>query len=126
MHTDALNQDYELCIAKVQSVRQEAVRVMYERALQAKDVYDKQGTPHTMEIGDWVLVWHETPQKFEAKWFGPYQIVIKMLLGTYGLQDLNRKKLAALVHRDQLLKIRISSVDQLRKAWAEPLNKDQL
>ena len=41
MHTDALNQDYELRITKVQSARQEAARVMYERALQAKDVYDK-------------------------------------------------------------------------------------
>jgi hypothetical protein len=38
--------------------------------------------PRKLEEGKWVLVRHENPQKFEVKWFGPYQVVQKMLLGT--------------------------------------------
>jgi len=79
-----------------------------------------------MEAGDWVLVRHETLQKFEAKWFGLYQILEKMLLGTYRLQGPNERELVALVRGDRLLKTRISSVDQLPKAWTEPSKKDQL
>ena len=53
-----------------------------------------------------MLVRHEKPQKFEAKWFGPYQVVGKKLLGTYRLQDPNGRELAALVHRSNSMRSR--------------------
>jgi hypothetical protein len=36
---------------------------------------------------------HESPQEFEIKWYVPYEIVEKMLFGTYRLQDPNGKEL---------------------------------
>ena len=73
-----------------------------------------------------MLVRHENPQKFESKWFGPYQVVEKKMLGTYRLQDPNGKELAALVHGNRLLKANISSAETLKKLWASPAVKDQL
>jgi hypothetical protein len=73
-----------------------------------------------------VLVRHEDPQKFESKWFGPYQIMEKMMLRTYRLQDPNGKELAALVHGNRLLRAYISSTKTLKKLWASPVAKDQL
>jgi len=58
---------------------------------------------------------YENPQKFESKWFGPYQVVEKMILGTYRLQDPNGKELAALVHGNRLLKANITSAETLKK-----------
>jgi hypothetical protein len=81
--------------------------------------------PHKLMEGEWVLVRHEDPQKFESKWFGPYQIVEKMMLGTYRLQDPNGKELAALGHGNRLLRAYISSTETLKKLWA-PAAKDQL
>ena len=75
--------------------RNEAAIASYQRALKDKSV---QVTPHKLDEGQWVLVRHEKPQKFEAKWFRPYQVVQRMLLGTYRLQDPNGGELAALVH----------------------------
>ena len=77
-------------------------------------------------MGEWVLVRHENPQKFESKWFGPYQIVDKMMLGTYRLQDPNGKELAALVHGNRLIGANIRTTDALKKLWASPSVKDAL
>ena len=82
--------------------------------------------PHQLEEGEWVLVRHENPQKFEAKWFGPYQVVQKMLLGTYRLTDPNGRELAALVHGNRLIKANIRTADELRDLWASPKAKDKL
>jgi len=119
-------QDYKPRIEAVQSARQEASRVTYERALQAKASRDELVQLHEIEEGQWVLVRHENPQKFEVKWFGPYQVVEKKMLGTYRLQDPNGRELAALVHGNRLLKANINSADTLRKLWASPAIKDQL
>jgi hypothetical protein len=73
-----------------------------------------------------VLVRHEDPKKFESKWFGSYQIMEKMMLGTYRLQDPNGKELAALVHENRLLRAYISSTEILKKLWTSSAAKDQL
>jgi len=70
-------------IRLVQSARQEAAIAMYERALKAKGAQDEIVTPHSLDEGDWVLVRHEKPQKFETKWFGPYQIVHTAYVASY-------------------------------------------
>jgi hypothetical protein len=81
----------------VQSARMEAAMTTHERALKDKTTRDQLVKPHKLREGEWVLVRHENPQKFEAKWFGPYQVVQRMLLGTYRLQDPNGHELAPLV-----------------------------
>jgi len=81
---------------------------------------------HTLEEDEWVLVRHESPKKFECKWFGPYQIIERMMLGTYRLQDPNGKELAALVHGHRLIQANIQTTDELRKLWASPSAKDAL
>jgi hypothetical protein len=123
---EAPPEDYISRLEQLQSARQDAVERTYKRAVQAKEAKDEIVQPHDIDTGDWVLVRHEDPHKFESKWFGPYQVVEKMLLGTYRLQDPNGRELASLVHGNRLLKARINSTDELRKLWAAPATKDQL
>lgn len=82
--------------------------------------------PHELDEGEWVLVRHENPRKFESKWFGPYQVMEKMMLGTYRLHDPKGRELAALVHGNRLLRAHISSAETLKRLWASPATKDQL
>jgi len=108
------------------TARQEATRTIYECALQAKGLRDDIVKEHNLSEGEWVLVRHEGPQKFEAKWFGPYQITERKVLGTYRLQDPNGRELQALVHGNRLLKAHLNSYDALSKLWASPAAKDTL
>jgi hypothetical protein len=123
---DATVEDHEERFKLLQSARQEAATASYERAFKDKNVRDDIVTPHKLEEGEWVLVRHENPHKFESKWFGPYQIVQKMLLGTYRLQDPTGRELAALVHGNRLIKATITTADELKNLWASPSAKDAL
>ena len=96
---DATAEGYEERLKLVQSARTEAAKRTYEKALQHKSMHDAEIVrPHEFTEGQWVLVRHENPQKFESKWFGPYQIIQYMLLETYRLQSPAGRELAALVH----------------------------
>src|SRR6266496_4722974 len=75
----------------VKSARQEAAIVTYERAIKDKGTRDELVNLHVLDEGQWVLVRHESPHKLESKWFGPYQIIEKKLLGTYRLQGALRR-----------------------------------
>jgi len=124
---EATAEGLEKQLKLVQSARTEAARKTYEKALKHKAVYDAEIVKsHDLDVGQWVLVRHENPQKFESKWFGPYQIIEKMLLGTYRLQDPNARELAALVHGNRLIAAEISSIDKLEGLWASPRMKDIL
>ena len=63
---------------------------------------------------------------FESKWFGPYQIVERKLLGTYRLQDPHGWELVALVHGNRLIKANIRTADEQQDLWASPKAKDKL
>ena len=119
-------EDHEERFKILQSARQEAAAASYERAFKDKETRDNVVTPHKLDEGEWVLVRHEKPHKFETKWFGPYQIVQKMLLGTYRLQDPNGRELAALVHGNRLVKATVNTADELRDLWASLSAKDAL
>ena len=123
---DAEAAPYDERLKLLQSARKEAVIATHERALKDKSARDQMVKPHKLEEGEWVLVRHENPQKFEAKWFGPYQVVQKMLLGTYRLQDPNGRELAALVHGNRLIKANMTTADELQDLWASPKAKDKL
>ena len=100
--------------------------VTYERVIKDKGTRDELVNLHALDEGQWVLVRHESPHKLESKWFGPYQIIEKKLLGTYRLQDPNGKELAALVHGNRLIQANIRTTDELRRLWASPSTKDAL
>jgi hypothetical protein len=104
----------------------EAMKATYERAMRDKNTRDELVKPHDLDAGQWVLVRHENPQKFESKWYGPYQIVERMMLGTYRLQDPSGKELAALVHGNRLVPAAIRNAEELRELWASPKTKDAL
>jgi len=123
---DAESAPYEQRLKLLQSAQNEAAVASYERALKDKSVRDKLVISHELEEGQWVLVCHENLQKFEAKWFGPYQVVQRMLLGTYRLVDPNGRELAALVHGNRLIKANIRTADELRDLWASPKAKNEL
>ena len=115
---DATAAEFEEYIRVIQSVRQAAATATHNRAVQARDRLSGLTTPYNLEAGDWVLVRHEKPHKFESKWFGPYQIIRKMLLGTYGLQDPNGIILKAFVRGNCLLRANVQTTDELKKLWA--------
>jgi hypothetical protein len=94
--------------------------------VQAKKIRDELLKEHELSEGEWVLVRHEDPQKFESKWFGPYQVTQRMALGTYRLQDPGGRELQALVHGNRLLRAHISTHEALEKLWASPAAKDAL
>ena len=72
--------------------RHKANQAVLNRAVRAKLIHDKKVRLHKLDIGDWVLVRHQSPQKFEAKWFGPYKIIDKQALGTYSLASISGQK----------------------------------
>ena len=73
-----------------------------------------------------MLVRHENPQKFEFKWFESYQVIQKMVLSMYKLQDLNGRELAALGHGNRLIEAKIRTADELKQLWASSKSKDIL
>ncbi|SPO30464.1 uncharacterized protein UTRI_06394 [Ustilago trichophora] len=91
-------------LPNLRTQRHKAVQAAYNRAVRAKTLHDEKVKLHKLEIGDWVLIRHQNPLKFEAKWFGPYQIMAKQALGTYSLASSSGQTLRALVHGNRLLK----------------------
>jgi RNase H-like domain found in reverse transcriptase/Reverse transcriptase (RNA-dependent DNA polymerase)/Integrase zinc binding domain/Retroviral aspartyl protease len=126
MADDTPISDPEMRIRTVSTARQEAAWAMYEWAVQSKALRDELVQEHELSEGEWVLVWHENPQKFESKWFGPYQINERMALGTYRLQDPNGKELQALVNGNRIVKAFCNSYETLAKLWVSPAGKDAL
>jgi hypothetical protein len=79
--SDAETSPHDERFKLLQLVTKEAVLATYERAFRGKNIRDATVQPHKFQEGQWVLVRHEKLMKFESKWFGPYQVVQKMLLG---------------------------------------------
>ena len=123
---DATPEGHEKRLQLVQSARAQAAIAAYEDAVRSKATRDAVVKPHDLDEGQWVLVRHENPKKFESKWFGPYQVIEKMPLGTYRLQDPKGSELAALVHGNRLLKANISTAEELRDLWSSPAARDRL
>lgn len=60
---------YDERLKLLQSARKEAIIATHARALKDKSIRDQLVKSHKLEEGEWVLVRHENPQKFESKWF---------------------------------------------------------
>ena len=53
-------------------------------------------------------------------------MIRKMLLGTYRLQDLNERELAALVHGNRLIEATLRTTGELQELWTSPRDKNLL
>lgn len=99
----------------LQSVRKKTTFATYEQAFKDKNARDNIVRPHKFQEEQWVLVRHDNAQKSESERFGHYQMVEKMLLGTYGLHYPNKRELAALVHGNRLIEATVSTADKLKE-----------
>jgi len=66
----------------------------------------------TTKKEDWMLIWNEESQKFEAKWFKSYKILKTYSLETYALKMLTECVLQNLIHDNQLIKVHIFDADE--------------
>ena len=79
-----------------------------------------------IDARDWVLRYHENLSKLESKWFESYQVMKRIMLSIYRLQDSNDVQLASLRHGNRFLNAKIHLIDKLCKLWAASSIKDQL
>lgn len=109
--SDATPAAYDERLKRIQLARIQAARVTYEQAFKNKQWRDGIVKPHHLNIGTWVLVRHKSPNKFEAKRDCLYQILDKMLLHTYRLQDPKGQELPTLMHGNHLVDTKINNTE---------------
>ena len=119
------NEHHEQRIEELITARTQANELAYQRAVNSAKVRDSLVKLTPFEPGDWVLVRHESPQKFESRWFGPYQILERQPLGTYKLIDPQDRPLKNLINGQRLVKayIKGGSIDNL---WSSPFMQGRL
>ncbi|CEG85142.1 hypothetical protein RMATCC62417_18867 [Rhizopus microsporus] len=74
----------------------------------------------TFNIGDHVLLRHESKRGLEYNWMGPYKILKRNLdFNTYQLQEINGKLYASWVHVDRLHPVKYDG-KSMNKSWYIP------
>lgn len=119
------DEQHEDRIQKLVTARTQANELIYQRAVNQAKLRDKEVKITPFKEGDWVLVRHESPQKFESRWFGPYRVVERQTLGTYRLADPKDNRLRNLINGQRLVKANIigGSVEEL---WSSPFMQGRL
>jgi hypothetical protein len=84
-------------------------------AIKRKVIHNQQVMKSSLCKGQWVLVRNESPQKFQSKQFGPYQIMKAHPLGTYALQEPGGYELKNLVNGQRLVEANIG--DDPMRLW---------
>ena len=102
-------------LEKLQHARMIANRKLVERAIKAGQLRNDKVIVDKFEKGDYVLVRAETRNKFEGRWYGPYQIEKVLTLGTYCLRDVEGNIVKNLVNGARLVPANVD--DQTRKIW---------
>ncbi len=80
-----------------------------------KTIHDETVQLSTTKKEDWMLIWNEELQKFEAKWFESYKILKTHSLETYALEMLTECVLWNLIYNNWLVKAHIFDADEF---WA--------
>ena len=111
-------EQHEDRIKKLHHVRIAANELLLTRAIAARKVRSDLVKASSLKPGTWVLIRHEGPQKFEAKWYGPYKVLQRHILGTYRLADPSGRVLKNLVNGQRLINahLRDDNVDSL---WSD-------
>lgn len=91
-------------IAAMQHARSTANLKLLEKAEKARKVRADRVKMRNIAEGDWVLVRAEARNKFDARWYGPYEVLKKHHLGTYVLAQTDGKILKLLVNGQRLVK----------------------
>jgi hypothetical protein len=99
------NNDEQL--SRVLHARALANEKLLAHAIKRKVICDQQVMKSSLRRGQWVLVRNESPQKFQSKWFGPYQIVKAHPLGMYALREPGGYELKNLVNGQRLVKANV-------------------
>lgn len=119
------DEQHEDRIQHLVTARTQANELIFQRAVNHARIRNELVKLTPFKPGDWVLVRHEGPQKFESRWFGPYQIIERQPLGTYRLLDPQEKPLRNLINGQRLVKANIigGSVQDL---WSSPFMQGRL
>jgi transposase InsO family protein len=102
-------------IGQVNHARSLANELLLNRAIKTAQIRDDAVRKSSFEVGSWVLIRHEDPQKFESRWFGPYRVLKAHPLGTYALQEPGGRVLKNLVNGARLVQ---AHVDEPEKLWS--------
>lgn len=82
--------------------RRDALSLAHENAIEKKNRFDSKVEQHTLEVGDWVLIRLNDPNKFDPKWYGPMRIHSKQALGTYRIATPGGLVNESLIHGNRL------------------------
>jgi hypothetical protein len=104
-------------IEKMQHARMNANKKLVDKAIKAKQVRNQLVKEVGFREDQWVLVRAESRNKFEGRWFGPYRIAKKMILGTYLLADPEGNVVANLINGQRLVTANIPDGKVVSKLW---------
>jgi hypothetical protein len=96
-------------IEKLQHARMIANKRLVEKAIKAKQVRNQLVKNVGFREDQWVLVRAKSRNKFKGRWFRPYQVVKKMILGTYLLADPTGNVVTNLINEQRLVTANISN-----------------
>ncbi|OBT84925.1 hypothetical protein VE02_06636 [Pseudogymnoascus sp. 03VT05] len=111
--------------ARSNEARVDANKKLVEAAIRASLVQDEQfALKPDIKVRTYVLVQDENPRKFRSKWYGPYKVIMAALIRTYALEDCHNKVVRSLIHRNRLLLLHSSAVDERTGQWKSSFNLD--
>jgi hypothetical protein len=127
LEIEITTEDHEKRIAQLHHARIEANELLLKRAIYAQKVRSDLVKPeHSgFKPGQWVLVRQEGPEKFQAKWYGPYYVVNSHPLGTYKIRDPQGNILRHLINGQRLFHANGGNIDPVQ-LWSSPTMQAQL
>ena len=104
-------------IEKIKHARMIANEKLVEKAIKTQQIRNQLVKDVGFRENQWVLVRAENRNKFEGRWYGPYQIIKKMILGTYLLADPQGNIVANLINGQRLVTANIPDGKTVSQLW---------
>ncbi|EIE84465.1 hypothetical protein RO3G_09175 [Rhizopus delemar RA 99-880] len=119
---EIMSQDVMVHLRKLREARYTAEDRLRKQAEIDKSRWDSllKDKIQIFEIGDYVLLRHESKKGLEFNWMGPYKVIKRNLdFNTYQIQEINGKTYQSWVHTDRLHPVKYvgTSID---KSWYIP------
>ncbi|KZZ95139.1 Ribonuclease H-like protein [Ascosphaera apis ARSEF 7405] len=111
-NTDVMGSAFDR-LSQVRHARSHANELLLNHALRSRRILDTKTKLTSFQPGDWVLVRHETKEKFEPQWFGPFKVLTAHPLGTYALQEPQGRVMKNLVNGARLVKANVENPESL-------------
>jgi hypothetical protein len=103
-------------ITEMQHARIVANKALVDKAIKAQLIRNESVKDVGFREGQWVLVRAEARNKFEGRWYGPYRIDRKMLLGTYRLTDPQGNIVKTLINGQRLVTACVTD-ENINRLW---------